>query len=387
MFKNKKEWIFYILGALACMNFLGRGPVVFLIFCIYGIWFFRKNFNRNYNVDLQLTPFVLLSVSAFFAASIFFGVKDAIKPINFILSYLLGIYISTYSQDRKHTIIRLTVCMGLGFLINLGLTYYMNFIILGHEPGLRTLINVWTNEPIQSTLIGLLSAFIIGISYYFIFVRGTVVVKLVCVIGLLLTLFVNNQTATRTPFLLIILTFFVLLYCRYSNRFFIIAPLVILLGYATITLNLFGLSDIISNSVIFERVDDKGFETARTDIFIKYLSLMWDYPWGGNHGELIVGYLPHNSIQEVQDSYGIFAFLMMLIIYFRMGIQLLKYVHIVKYDEINYLIIGVLTTIILQTLLEPVNTGYPQLLWVLFVYYGFSYSNYRICCQQNNIIS
>lgn len=387
MFRDKKEWLFYILGALACMNFLGRGPVVFLVFCIYGIWYFRKNFTCNYTVDYKIVPFVILSVSAFIAASIFFGIKDAIKPINFVLSYLLGCYVSIYSVDRKQTIIRLTVCLGIGFLCNLALTYYMNFIVLGHEPGIRTLINVWTNEPIPSTLIGLLSAFIIGISYYFIFVRGTFIVKAVCIIGLLLTLFVNNQTATRTPFLLIILTFFVLLYCRYDNRFFIVAPLVLLIGYVTISLNLFGLSDIISNSVVFERIDDKGFETARTDIFNKYLSLMWDYPWGGNYGEMIVGYLPHNSIQEVQNSYGIIAFLMMLIIYFRIGLLLLKYVRKARYDEINYLIIGLLTTIILQTLLEPVNSGYPQLLWVLFVYYGFAYSNYNISYEKINTIS
>lgn len=375
-----KDILLYGLLYLACFNFLGRGPVIYLFFCLYGIIITCKGKSLVNNKNTHNTPYILLSIFAFFSAIAYGGIVEGIKPINFALSYVFGVYSLRYYKDYSLFLRKFFFVSAAGFASNLIMIYYLNMIVMGHDAGNRVMIDFWTGEIISVTIIGLLTSYLIGYSYYCLFVRRELLMRLLGFIYIALTIILNNETATRTPFLLLIVSYSILTFRQIRNQkkyliYVLAAIAVCLFMYDN---NTGGLRDSLINSAIYERINEDGIKTSRTDLFMSYAGIVFDYPFGGNFGERLIGKLPHNFIQEIQNSYGIIALTMVLYI----SILFIKYMKrlfsITTDDPMPILLLSMFIIIFLQGLLEPVNSAYPQLLWLLFVIGGFSFEYLRL---------
>lgn len=364
------EALILILLFLSCFNFLGRGPVLYFIFSICSILYIRRGRTTDCFQGNKFILCLVLSISASLTALYFEGVKETIKPINFVLSYYLGYLI--YAEN-KLLMKRLSISAFLGFISNLLLTYYLNIIVLGHNTGVRHLYNYWTNELTPGTIYGLLSSFIIGYAYYSIFVNKSLLQIIISLLGIFLTIIINNETATRSPYILMGVSFALLSFLQFKEKRFKyilgIIALLTLIGVAYLN-DFGGINRIIAESSIMDRVDSDGLQTSRFTITMQYLDLMYEHPWGGNYGFDIVGFLPHTFILEIQNSYGLIAFFAISFIAIRMIVFLFEYKFIAFSDNLSSLVYCIMLPLFIQCLFEPVNTGYPQLLWLLFLYFG-----------------
>ena len=83
--------------------------------------------------------------------------------------------------------------------------------------------------------------------------------------------------------------------------------------------NVFGLSEIISNSYLFRRIDSSSpnsegfFATERWQIKIEYLKNIIKYPWGGgNIRQAVGGIYAHDLLLDTLSEGGVFAFAMLM---------------------------------------------------------------------------
>lgn len=380
---------FYALLVLACMNFLGRGPIVFFISMIIGICFMTRNSYEKQSLTLtNFLPFLLLTIITCITSFYNFEIKDTIKTFNFLLAYYLGVSIYNKSEDNEGIIRNVITYSVIGFLINLILIYYINLIVLHHDIGVRNLFDYWTGEYTPGTLVGLLSAMPIAISYYLIAVSELKIYKLLGFVIVVFVCIINNATATRTPFVLLILVFFIMTLCimkENRGKVIIASCIAIAVALSMYEFNAFNLYDIINNSAIVARFNEESTSTSRVDVTLYYFGILFDYPFGGKHGAEVIGFEPHNFIQEMQFLYGIFPFLICLFISIKIVILLIRFYRASNKKNIDVLLMASLLSVFVQCLLEPVYAGYPQLLWLLFLLTGMGEMRLRDITYLNNL--
>ena len=355
--------ILYLLLFLACFNFLGRGPVIFLAFSVFGI---IANRQRSWNTICAL--YLFLSTFAIIASLMFYELEETLKCFVFFLSFYAGYCIYNSSLEKETVLNRLLFLGVLGFVANLVFTSYVNFVIIGHVEGNRTLINPWTLDPIAVTLVGLMSSVPLAYSFYCIFCRREIIMKIVGGAFLVLSVWINMQTATRTPFLLAGIVYVIMLYeIRKSikrNKTRIIV--VIVLGYFLIDRLLASVSD----SAIADRFANDGVKTSRLDIIMYYMGQMFNYPWGGGFAQKHYYRMAHNVIQETYDNYGFFFFVTLITILLGMLGRIIRLHKRQNKSPFLLMSLAFYLAILIQLMLEPVTAGYPQLLWFLFLIDG-----------------
>ena len=205
----------YILLFLACLNFIGRGPILFLLFCIWGL---IKSIDVHIKWNVNAICYLLMSLAAIIASILFFDGKEIIKSFVYFLAFVVG-YKGYLSSNNKNQFVKYSIFAAFaGFFCNVLITYYINFIVIGHTSGQRQLYSFWTNDLMSATLIGLMSSVLIAYSFYCIFCKQSVLYKVLgCIIVGLLS-FVNLETSTRTPFVLIGIVYVFMLYELFSVR-------------------------------------------------------------------------------------------------------------------------------------------------------------------------
>ncbi|MBR7133389.1 MAG: hypothetical protein IKD04_07630 [Clostridia bacterium] len=375
--KYEDKIINYILLALTCMNFMKSGSIVFLLFCIYNFLGVKTSLPKQ-SVTLFLLAFSMIPV-------IIFGdtedkLNGIVKTLNYFLPFIVGYNGYLHATDKEVYVRRTLFSIFTGFSIYIILMYFYN-MSLGTKG--RVLYNIWDEQYVAVTLIGLMSAFIIAYSVSVIMYFKSIAIKIVCFISMLFVVLINMQTATRTPFALLVAMIVFMFFCSFNQqnyerraRYVFTAMFIFLIALSVYFLNLFGVRDAILNSPLMERFLEKGMETSRVDITKFYFQNMLKYPWGGGNVHELYGTGAHNIWQQCYDTYGVFAAFFMLIITISMIKYFIKLLLMKDKQDMDYVFIAVYLGVLIQIGLEPVMTGYPILFWVMLFIHGMAYLRY-----------
>lgn len=359
--------ILYMLLFLACLNFLGRGPVFFLFFCLWGC---IKSGKVSLRWNVSSFCYLLMTITASVVSLILFDEKEVVKSFVYFLSFVVGYKGYKNSSNRELFIRRIIFVVFAGFLCNLIITYYINFVVIGHIEGQRVLYSFWTNELMSVTLAGLMSSIPIAYSFYCFFCKSERIYKVLGIISVGVVFLVNMDTATRTPFVLMGVVYLIMLYELFRSKVVRHKVRLILLLSIVFGVLIYKILPTLADSALGQRFDDEGIETSRIDITIEYLGKMLDYPFGGSEISANTHSLAHNFILESYDMYGMFFFIPMIILFISMGKRFVKICRTKNKNDITLLLIVIYLTGLIQIMLEPVISGYPQLLWVLFMIDG-----------------
>lgn len=359
--------ILYVLLFLACLNFLGRGPVFFLFFCLWGC---IKSNKVRIQWNASSICYLLMTITASAVSLILFDEKEVVKSFVYFLAFVVGYKGYRAAENKQQYIERVIFFANAGLVCNLIITYYINMIVIGHIEGQRVLYSFWTNELMAATLPGLMSSFPIAYSFYCFFCKQEWIYRVLGVISIGIVILINMNTATRTPFVLMGVVYLFMLYELFKSK---VVKHKIRLILILIVVGLYLIYKILPNladSALVQRFDDEGVETSRNDITIEFISKMLDYPYGGSEISANIHSLAHNFILESYDMYGMFFFIPMIVLFILMGKRFLKILRIKNKDHITLLLIVIYLTVFIQIMLEPVISGYPQLIWVLFMIDG-----------------
>lgn len=364
---NLSNAVLFLLLFLACFNFMGRGPIIYFMFCVYGIlitWSFR--FNQT------CLLYLVLSVFAGIASFFYYDFAEIIKSSVYFLSFYVG-YILCMSQKRTLAFFTHLILWGvLGFVASLLLFGYLNIIIIGHTAGVRVMISPWTMEEIQVTLIGLLSSVPLIYSFYCLFCQEKIYLKLLGLLMIIISFVINMETATRTPFLLFGLVYMIMFYVLLKGSSFQKKIQAIFLFLLFLVLALFLLERYATELAIAERFSDEGLETSRIYITKLYFQHMWEYPFGGGFVEKTYHYMAHNLLQESYDMFGMFFFFSLIIVIVGIIKRGFRLYRIKDKSSLSFMLISLYIGITLQVMMEPVIVGYPQLIWLFFLIDGIT---------------
>ncbi len=275
--------LIYVLIAMACSNFMGRGSIVLLLAILCFMIFVRPG---NIKLDKEGGVIALLSLSLIPVTFFYFDFGDVVKTLLFCGAYVLGYWGYHLSTDKATFIRRTIFSIFCGFSANVVLTYFYNLdkVIVGQ----RNLYNIWTGERASATLFGLLSAVIVGYSFYGLFCSKGWQLKLFSGFCLVISLLLNLGSATRSPFVLFVIVYTMLILLVLLNKnglkglkYFAIVILVLVGIALCYMINLFGIQDFILQSPLFSRIMEEGVSTSRVDIAGMYFDNMPRYPWGG----------------------------------------------------------------------------------------------------------
>ncbi len=366
--------ILYILLFLSCLNIYEKGSFLFLVLILYIIIFFKlKIFVDKVNTFLCL---LLVSVSVVISVY-FYDLNAVIKCLNYGGAYIIAITIFKFAKKKDVVIKRLMFSIFSGFATQIMLVYLFN--LYKGQPSTRTLYAIWNDGLISVTLIALLSSVIIGYSFYAIVCNKNKILKVYSIVALMIVFLINIMTATRTPFILSILVCFLLfvLYTRNSNmstkkKFWICVLCVIVFAVLCYVNDWFGIKTFLLKSALFERMGEEGIKTTRTDIAQEFIARMCQYPFGGNFIRKEIGKYAHNILLELYDLYGVIPFVITSVFYLQ-GIKNVFYMAKKGvYKSVNFLLIGLYLSIMIQMFLEPVIEGFPILYYVFLFIHGIS---------------
>lgn len=381
--KNIEEsHIFYLLIVLACMNFYEKGA---LITFALGVYFLCKC-HFKLEVDSTLVSMIIVMGSVIMTSLIYNRLYvECLKAFNFVFMYIVGRRGYILAGEKEAFIKRTIFAVFFGFLLQLAIQYGYNYGMTYDRA--RTLYSIWTHQAVAVTLIGLLSAAIIGYSFYGIFLCKKKLIKILSIMGIILTIIVNFASATRTPIFLMIANLLIMFFIYFSDTsasslkgkvkmFGVLFVLVVGLWVA-FEANAFNLKTYIESSELLSRLLDSGIKTGRTVLFTQYNELMPRYLWGGGYMQQIIGRSAHNYLQESYDLYGVFAFIALV----AFTVHIIKnFINLIKNREkrdYHFLIISMGITLFTQCCLEPVMTGYPITFWILVMIDGMTTSVLR----------
>lgn len=372
MLQTKNPKLFYFLIVLGCMNFMGRGSIVFLLLCLYEL-FRRKGYVA---IDRNAIAIGAFSLCVVFAAARYYSYFECIKAVNYLLMYILGYDSFRRSTDKQKCVEGITLAMCVGYGLELILMYLYNYN--REQVSERSMYSIWTGEPIKVTLLGLLVSVIIGYSFFSIFYgrkKEKVVVVLLLAIGLL----ISFDTATRTPFALFAVVyaimFMVHLFSKRGVRAFrvlALALLVCLIALLLYSVDVLGIKSALEESLMLQRFMEQGLKSSRMDLLVEHYELMLDHIWGGGLISEEVGEVAHNYLQQGHDLYGIFALIFLLAITAQFLRNMIRLFRKKNKLGIDILLLSLYLALVLQMCLEPVFTGYPILIWNLLMIHGMA---------------
>lgn len=368
--------ILYTLLFLSCLNIYEKGNVLFLILILFVIIYFRLKIC----IDKVNALLCLLLVSISVVVSLcFYDFNAVIKCLNYGGSYIIAITLFNRAKNKDIIIKRLMFSVFLGFTAQIILVGCFN--LYKGQPSTRTLYAIWNDGLISVTLIALLSSVIIGYSFYAIVCNNNKMLKVFSIGAFAIVLGMNIMTATRTPFILLILVYFSLffMYLRNSSiltkkKFWIGILCVIVLVAICYENNLFGIKTYLLKSALIERMGEEGLNTTRIDIAREFMDRIWRYPFGGSFIRTETSKYAHNILLEVYDLYGIVPFMVISVFYIQGIRNIFRMVRKGIFKSVNFLLMGLYLSIMIQMFLEPVIEGFPILFYIFLFIHGVSNS-------------
>ncbi|MBR2443939.1 MAG: hypothetical protein IKB27_00890 [Clostridia bacterium] len=372
--KIENSILLYALIALSCMNFLGRGSIVFLVCALIGFFMI----NSSLRVDRSFAVIAITSLAMMVTALMHYGINEAIKVLNFMLLYLLFYNGFACATNKIKFIKRTIFSIFAGFAFFIVYTYVYNLNI-DTPDWQRIIYSPWTGEEAAVTLVGLLSAVVIGYSFYAVFCQRKIWLKLLAIASLIIMFLVNIDTATRTPIILSIILFVVMysinlisLKGHASIKSVVALMLLVCAIFVIYFTDAFGIRTMLLESPLFERFEEEGTETSRWEINKEHAEHMFEHLWGGGGVSEQTDTTPHNYIQEGHDRYGIIAFFGLILMTYYFIKNIVSLIKIKDKKPIDILFISMYLSMLIQMLLEPVFSGYPIIIMALIVIHALA---------------
>ena len=363
---------------LTALNIINR--FYYMAFCAV-IFLFLVQYDAI-KLPRAIMPALLLSVSmCIFSPSVSYTLLGLLKQFTYPLCVLIG-YNLIYSNDariaEKQSII-LTIVLALGAYGHYLLNQFMNRGVILE----RNMLDFMTKSVLSATGQAALAFMIVAVATALLFmpIRKLVKIPMVAILGSVL--YYNLMLAGRTLFVLSGVAMAVAFVAK-----FIVAPnpavrIKLLVGMGIIgtmlivlfSSNAFGIQDIIAKSNFYDRffgdsamgVDEDG----RLENKLKYLSLMWEYPFGGGEIHRVVGGYAHDIIFDTYDEGGFFALLAIMLLLIDMVVKCLKIFRNPRVSEnFTILVVTFLVVVMLEFMVEPILVGMPWLLASYCVLYG-----------------
>ena len=362
------------LIVLACMNFAESGSIVYLVF---GLFVFLRMGKYKTNYDL-LFCFVL-SVSVFVSAAAYYSLNEAIKGFIYFLVYVFGNSGYAKAKDKEQFLTRTILSIFLGFLVFVLLTYVYNLDKTLEYEGQRIIYSVWTQGRVAATLVGLLSCVLIGFSCWALLFSKKRKFQLLAIVGIVFVVLLNVRTATRTPFVMALLVYGVMLCVALfssaiKRKWAMLSSVVMILVVAGIlySIDVWGVREYIESSPLFARFASESLETSRWEILIVHLKMAPSYLWGGGNIERITGKGAHFYLQQFYDRFGLIAAIPLLLLSVSFLRNIWRLVCLRKKNRLDMLLLCMYLSMLVQCCLEPVFTGYPVLFWSLLLIHGMA---------------
>lgn len=371
--KIEDSFFFYFLLLLPCLNFLGRGSIFCLIFACFTLIRIPLAIKLDGNFFCSL----LLTFSMAIASLVFYDLSEAIKAFNYILMYLIGYCVFFVAKDKEKLIKRIFFTIFFGFLIHVVLLYVYNLNLETEYQ--RTLYSIWTGQLVAVTLVALLSSVTIGYAFYAIVLHKKKAMKLAGITSIIFMMLINNQTATRTPFILFFIIFIFMFFIyiqgmenRKKVRRIVWGTIIIIAIVVIYQNDLWGIKTYILSSPIVERFAEEGMDTSRMEIASYHFKHMFDSLFGGQKISKVYGHLAHNFIQEAHDKYGIFATIALIGLAINILANIFKLLFLKRKLATDFLFISMYISIMIQICLEPVFDGYPVIIMILLLIHGLA---------------
>ena len=368
----ESSWIFFLLTVMFCSNLFGRGSLLCLAFAVFALLKLRNTLV----IDGMGVVVLLFSAAALIPSFAYEGVVEAVKCLNFVFMYLIGLNGFYAARDKKKYLERLFLALFFGYILYVVLLVLWNINVETRE-GQRILYNIWSGDPISVTLVGLLCSVPIGFSFYAIFLNKKKWIKITAILGVIVVFIINARTATRTPIILMLIVTLIMaaiyLYDQNAKRAVRIIALMLFIfavvgiAYGT---NLFGLRSAIESTPIYQRFMEEGTDTRRSELIIWHMQYMMEYPFGGSNIARTVGTNAHNVLQQAYDLYGVGAFVLVTVICGSIVATLVKFLRMKNREPIDYLFIAMYISMLIQSFLEPILTGYPCFLFSFLMIHG-----------------
>lgn len=366
------SFVYYVLISLFCINFLGRGSVFCLVFGLFAV---VKT--KNFKLDICSLFCFIMFLASCIASILYSDIIEAIKCLNFFLMYIVGVSGYCNAVNKKKYITMVLFSIFAGYALYIVLTFFANLNTVPEYDGQRVIKNFWTGERISVTLVGLISSVVIGYSGYVLLCKKKYLLKAVAIVSLILVVLINSKTATRTPILLIPIViggiFLIYLFNQNAYKalkilFFIL--IVVILAIFLINIDFLEIRTYIKSTPIFTRFQKEGNKTSRVQIFQIHLSYFFDYMWGGGNIQEATRAMAHNFLQQGHDLYGIFATISLVLITICVLRNMCKLLTKRKKNEIDYLFISMYFAMLIQSLLEPIFSGYPCFYFSFLLIHG-----------------
>lgn len=374
---------FYGMISLFCMNLFGRGSIVCFLFAAITLGSIAFRWHRL-RFDRNMIWIVLFSIVCFFVSWIYFDLVEAVKCLNFVLLYIIGVNEFEIAQDKERFMKSAGFAIFAGYAIYVILTFYTNLTLVTIK-GQRVIVDFWRKEYVAVTMVGLLSSVIIGYFFYALMVHKHIMLKLMTWASMVVALLINIETATRTPIILFgimaVIMRCIYLFDQRGKKALKTVAKILLLMIALICIYIFDVFHVrsyIESTPLYARFMVQGISTGRTEIMKIHFRKAFNYPWGGGQIEKNTGYMAHNYIQQCYDLYGVLATLLLVFISAGFVKNIVKLIGIHGKKDVDYLFISMYMVMLLQALLEPVYTGYPCFMYTLFLIHGIG-SAYLSC--------
>lgn len=372
---NPGEWLLVIYMFVISTNLINQFFVlatgIFVIAALY------------YALDVKLSKSlaVLLAYAVADMVGIMIGgsvlLATLMRPFYFILFFVLG---KTISKDGNRKIcLYMILAMAFGAAAHGIANFIMNYMEYGMSPHFRNLPDIWTGEALAATGQGALFAPFAGVLFYGIFCTRKLLSKMIFVAVLVCLCLYNMMTASRTVFVLLAISLVVCLYIYMSQkrgdaRVVIWLLGIIIVGAVVYMFNLFGIKEFIEDTALTKRIDSMEgsfFDSSRTDKMWHYITHMYQSPFGGRFIKEEYHFYAHNLFLDLYDEAGFLGLFFMLwfcIIILKKMWQFIKF----KWVDMPFKIItiGMMLSIFLQMMAEPVLEGMPWMFAMFCVLSG-----------------
>ena len=384
--KIEKGTIFKTLGNFAVLVLLLAAGVNLYAKLFYFLLaaIFVAAITHKLRLDGVTVVYVLLAV-LMAVYNVESGIKAMVRPVTYAGLYVVGLSLTRVTAPKSDPYMlpvekgeksanNLLAVVALGTFVHFMLNFVYNF---GADIGRNTL-DFWTGEKASATLQASLACLMLGFSVAGVFFAKKGLNKIICAICLVCIMAYNLVLAGRTIiviFAVIALICFVVWLFTYKNarakaRAIGVVLGVVAGGLALVLFNVGGIKDAIEASNLYDRFVNVSIEeildTGRMGFKLKYIQLALEYPFGGGKIYEIVGRYAHDIFLDAYSEYGIFAFLMIVIVIIwgtKELVKMLKSKNVGLFTKMAFLCVSIV--LMLEFAVEPILAGMQ---WLFSIY-------------------
>lgn len=361
---NPGEWLLVIYMFAISTNLINQffllATGIFVIAALY----YALDVKLSKSLAVLLVYAVADMVGCMIGGSVLLA--TLMRPFYYILFFVLG---KTISKDGNRKIsLYMILAMAFGAASHGIANFIMNYMEYGMNPHFRNLPDIWTGEALAATGQGALFAPFAGILFYGIFCTKKLFSKLIFIAVLVCLCLYNMMTASRTVFVILGISLIVcfaiyMLQKGGDARMFIWFLGIIIVAAVIYMANLFDVREFIEDTALTKRIDTMDtsfFYSSRTDKMWHYITHMYQSPFGGRFIKADYYSFAHNLFLDLYDEAG---FLGLFFILWFCVIILKKSWKFVNFEWIDIpfkiLVVGIMLSIFLQMMVEPVLEGMP----------------------------